>query len=197
MENTLELIKKVRNGDEGAFEQLLQEHRRMIYSIINSFNLESGDYAVDKNDLFQEGSLMLYEAAFNYDPARNVRFSSYAYMVIRSRIINVLRDYYRTYKEESFSIDATEYPECHPGFAVCDAPFLYHREQELLKRFSRFYSRLSAEDRRILELRNRRCSYRQISRELNISVKRVDNRLHALRGFIRKMMEEETEKGLS
>ena len=181
----MEIIEKIRSGDERAFEELLEEYHRMIFSIINSYNLESGDYAIDKLDLYQEASLALYEAVFSYEEERSVRFSSYAYMVMRSRVLNVLRHYYRTYREENYSIDVSENPDCFGAFAVSDIPFRYHREQEFLKNYHRFMKGLSSEDRKILEMRNRNCSYKQISDKLNINIKRVDNRLASLRRSIR------------
>ena len=72
MEDNMEIIEKIRSGNEKAFEQLLEEYNRMIYSIINSYNLESGDYAIDRLDLYQEASLALYEAVFSYEEKRNV-----------------------------------------------------------------------------------------------------------------------------
>lgn len=181
----MEIIEKIRSGDEKAFEQLLEDHHRMIYSIINSYNLESGDYAIDKLDLYQEASLALYEAVFSFEEKRNVRFSSYAYMVMRGRILNVLRHYYRTYREENHSIDVSENPDCYGAFAVSDIPFRYHREQEFLKNYRRFMNGLSIEDRKIIELRNRKLSYKQISEKMNISTKRIDNRLASLRRSIK------------
>ena len=119
---------------------------------------------------------------------RNVRFSSYAYMVIRGRIVNVLRHYYRTYREENYSIDVSENPDCYGAYAVSDQPFRYHREQEFLKNYRRFMNRLSSEDKKIIELRNRNFSYKQISEKMNISTKRIDNRLASLRRSIREFL---------
>ena len=192
----MDMIEKIRSGDEKAFEQLLKEYHRMIFSIINAYDLEKGDYAVDKLDLYQEASLALYEAVFSYEEKRNVRFSSYAYMLIRSRVLNVLRHYYRTYREETYSIDANENPDFCNAFAISDQPFRYHREQEFLKHYRRFINGLSQEDRRILELRNRKYSYKQISESLNINTKRVDNRLAFLKRSIRAFLDNETKEDL-
>ena len=191
MEENMDIIKRIRSGDDTAFEQLLKDHHRMIYSIINSFSLESGDFAIDKHDLYQEASLALYEAVFRFEEDRSTRFSSYAYIVIRNRVVNVLRHYYRTYREEGYSIDVNENPDCNIAFAVGDQPFLYHREQEFLNHYHRFMNGLSVEDRKIIEMRRRNLSYQQISDRLNIKKKRVDNRLASLKRSIREFIESE------
>lgn len=194
MKNIIEIIERVRNGDEAAFTELLQAHHKMIYAIINSFDLESGDYAIDKYDLYQEGSVSLYEAVFTFEPERNVKFSSYAYMVIRSKLINVLRDYYRTYNEETYSIDTKEYATYHQAISIKDVPFAYHKEQEFLKDFYDLFNKLSHEDKRILELRNKRYTYKEISELLNIEVKRVDNRISSLKKFFKGLFNDEYEE---
>lgn len=194
MKDILNTIERIRQGDELAFRHLLNAHHKMIYSIINSFELESGDYAIDKHDLYQEGSISLYEAVFTFEEDRNVKFSSYAYMVIRSKIINVLRNYYKTYNEETYSIDALDYNDFLRSLTVRDVPFEYHKQQEFISEFQKVLNGLSSEDKRIIELRNKRYSYKQISEVLNIKVKRVDNRISSLKKLFKNLLEKDYEE---
>ena len=179
----------IKSGNEDAFRELLENHRRMIYKIIYSFSLENGDYAVDKDDLYQEASLALYHAAKTFEEERNVLFSSYAYMVIRSRLLNALRIYYRTYEQEKYSIDVYERNNGRT-FCVSDNPIAYHREQELKENYACFVDKLPETDRKILLLRGEDLSYKEIARQLKISEKQIDNRLRALRKKFRTYLRE-------
>lgn len=186
MEDILELVERVRNHDDDAFTILLEEHRRMIYKIIYSFNLVRGDFRVDENDLFQEGSLALYDAVFTYRPERKTRFSSYAYIAIRCRIASALRRYYSSFGDDNYSIDhevrraATLY--------VSDSQTACLRENELKEIVFRFIMELESEDRLILKYRRQGLSYRQIAERLGISSKRVDNRIQNMKRRIKRKM---------
>ncbi len=174
----------IKSGNEDAFRELLENHRRMIYKIIYSFPLDKGDFRIDENDLFQEACIALYEAVFSFQKERNVRFSTYAYMLMKSRITSHLRRLSRSQGEELFSLDAAD--DHLMKLAVKEDPAMYHREEEFRKQLERFMSSLNDEDRQILELKNEDHSYREISEELRIPVKRIDNRLRSLRKRFRK-----------
>lgn len=153
----------------------------MIFSIINSFNMDSGDYAVDRDDLFQEGCLALYRAVNSYDEKYATKFSSYAYLLIRSRIINVLKKQQRTYDEERYSLDNYENPDHVAAFSCADQALAYHRETIARNHLRRFYDALPEQDRQIIELRKKAYTYKQIAGELAIDAKKVDNRIAAIR----------------
>ena len=181
MDENLELVRRIRNGDEEAFEMLLENHKKMIYKLIYNSTLEAGDYAIDVDEVFQEASLILYRAVFTFEEDKKVKFSSYAYLVLKSRIRNVFRSYYNIYKEESYSIDSHEHQDYLLSLAIKEDPIRYHKEQEFRKRLDRFIEDLSAQDRQILELRGDQLSYKEISNLLHISTKKIDNRLRILR----------------
>ena len=181
MDENLELIKRIRNGDDKAFEILLENHKKMIYKLIYNSTLEAGDYAIDVEEVFQEASLVLYRAVFTFEEDKNVKFSSYAYLVLKSRIKNVFRGYYNIYKEEPYSIDSHEHQDYLLSLAIKEDPIRYHKEQEFRKRLDRFIGELSTQDRQILELRGDELSYKEISNLLHISTKKIDNRLRVLR----------------
>ena len=57
MDENIELIRQIRNGDDKAFETLLENHKKMIYKLIYNSTLEAGDYAIDVEEVFQEASV--------------------------------------------------------------------------------------------------------------------------------------------
>lgn len=177
----------IRDGqdEQEAFAELLQHFKAMIYKIIYMNNLEKGDFRIDENDLFQEGSLALYRAVKNYEEGRNVRFSSYAYMVIRSRIREVLRTAYRSYGDE-LSLDTSI--DYSLKFCVREDPAGYHREECFKEELKAFMDSLNEEDRKIFELKRQDMTYEQIAEKLNITSKRLDNRLRILRKMLKKYL---------
>ena len=78
-EETQELLRKCRNGDEDAREKLISGNLRLVLSVIQRFmgRNENAD------DLFQVGCIGLIKAIDNFDlEAHNVRFSTYGVPMI-------------------------------------------------------------------------------------------------------------------
>lgn len=192
--NTDELINNIKNGDEESFELLLDSHRSMIYKIIYTIDLQIGDYLMDTDSLFQEGSIALYKAVFSYEGDKAMSFSSYAYMVIRARLHTYVRDHYRSYGKDYLSLDDPDginYELFNRDEYVCDNPINYHREQEFEKYLYNFVNTLPKEDQELFKLRSENLSYKQISERLNIKTKRIDNRLRVLRRRLKDYLNKE------
>lgn len=83
-----ELLKKTKNGDMKAREQLIEGNLRLVLSVIQRF-LNRGE---DLDDLFQVGCIGLIKAIDNFDITLNVRFSTYAVPMIIGEIRRYLRD---------------------------------------------------------------------------------------------------------
>jgi len=70
------------NRDEKALHLLICSYARIVITIAVRFRY----YGIPLNDLIQEGNLGLMRAAGRFDPAREVRFSSYARWWVRAYI---------------------------------------------------------------------------------------------------------------
>lgn len=186
MEDVKVLLAAIKNGDEDAFRTLLKIHHRMIYKIIYSFNLDNGDYSIDPDDLYQEGSIALYDAVFSYEDNRNTRFSSYAYMKIRYHIAGAIRQYRKRYSDR-FSDYSLDLHDDHLSLTgIADNALIYHRESSFKEEFDHFVSSLSETDKQIILMRADSYSYKEIASAMNIKTKRVDNRLRQLRKRMKK-----------
>lgn len=84
----IELLKKVRNGDLAAREQLINGNLKLVLSVIQRF-LNRGE---NPDDLFQVGCIGLIKAIDNFDLSQEVRFSTYAVPMIIGEIRRYLRD---------------------------------------------------------------------------------------------------------
>ena len=87
-EEALRLLALAKEGDESAQELLVKRNIALVKSIIKKY-LNRG---VDYDDLFQIGCLGLVKAIKNYDPAYQVRFSTYAVPMIAGEVKRYLRD---------------------------------------------------------------------------------------------------------
>lgn len=88
MEHTLALIGRSHQGDKEARDTLFEENTGLIYSVARRF-LGRG---VEMEDLFQIGSIGLLKAVDKFDPAFEVKFSTYAIPMILGELKRFFRD---------------------------------------------------------------------------------------------------------
>jgi RNA polymerase sigma-32 factor len=82
-DHELDLARRWRDkGDEKALHELVSAYARLVISMASRFR----NYGLPMGDLIQEGNIGLMQAANRFDPARDVRFSTYAQWWIRSTI---------------------------------------------------------------------------------------------------------------
>lgn len=85
---TLDLLVKVRSGDEQAKEQVVKDNLGLVWSIVHRFK----NSYYDKEDLFQIGCIGLMKAINHFDPSYDVQFSTYAVPIIMGEIKRYFRD---------------------------------------------------------------------------------------------------------
>jgi len=82
------LLHRAKEGDEAAREQLIEGNLRLVLSVIQRFE-KRGE---SPDDLFQVGCIGLIKAISNFDPTKNVRFSTYGVPMIAGEVRRYLRD---------------------------------------------------------------------------------------------------------
>lgn len=82
------LLKKVKNGDNSARDELINGNLRLVLSVIQRFTGRGENL----DDLFQVGCIGLIKSIDNFDITQNVRFSTYAVPMIIGEIRRYLRD---------------------------------------------------------------------------------------------------------
>ena len=83
-----ELLKRVKQGDSNAREELINGNLRLVLSVIQRFTGRGENI----DDLFQVGCIGLIKSIDNFDITQNVRFSTYAVPMIIGEIRRYLRD---------------------------------------------------------------------------------------------------------
>ncbi len=85
----MELLKKIKEGDKAARQELIAGNLRLVLSVIQKFIGRNG---VSSDDLFQVGVVGLIKAIDNFDLSLDVRFSTYAVPMISGELRRYLRD---------------------------------------------------------------------------------------------------------
>ena len=82
------LLRRAREGDTAARDKLIEGNLRLVLSVIQRFE-KRGE---SPDDLFQVGCIGLIKAISNFDPTKNVRFSTYGVPMIAGEVRRYLRD---------------------------------------------------------------------------------------------------------
>ena len=82
------LLRRSKEGDTEAREKLIEGNLRLVLSVIQRFD-KRGE---SPDDLFQVGCIGLIKAISNFDPEKQVRFSTYGVPMIAGEVRRYLRD---------------------------------------------------------------------------------------------------------
>ena len=85
----IELLKRAKQGDKEAREQLIKGNLRLVLSVLQRF-VSRGESA---DDLFQVGVVGLIKAIDNFDINLDVKLSTYAVPMILGELRRFMRDY--------------------------------------------------------------------------------------------------------
>ena len=72
-DETVELLRRTKQGDKEAREELISGNLRLVLSVLQKFS----NRGENVDDLFQVGCIGLMKAIDNFDTNLNVRFSTY------------------------------------------------------------------------------------------------------------------------
>ena len=82
------LLRLAKAGDQKAREKLIEGNLRLVLSVIQRFD-KRGE---SPDDLFQVGCIGLMKAIANFDPDKQVKFSTYGVPMIAGEVRRYLRD---------------------------------------------------------------------------------------------------------
>jgi len=185
---TKELVDKARSGDEYAFEELFNRHRRRVALIAGRFFNQREQI----EEIVQETFTKVYFALDSYTNSESDDDSLFAGWIARIAF-NTCYDELRRIKRRAESL-ASDLSEAETGWlekrlrtdaAANDA------ESESVRRdlAQKLLSRLGAEDRLVLVLLNaEEMSVNEIARLMNWSTSKVKVRAHRARAVLRRTL---------
>ena len=184
-----ELIKRFKEGDEVAFEQLLQRYKPLISKIARKYYIRG--YEIE--DFYQIGAMAFYKAALTFEEKENATFYGYVLSCVRNKIVSQCRkhmqkiDYATDYEDlaivmESsniYTIEKSETLEAEKNTKL----HVYRTELSKLLAKDHFFGPL---EQICLEGFMEGLSYSEIAKKHGIDIKKVDNALMRIRAKIRK-----------
>ncbi len=173
-----ELAKRAQSNDSAAVNELLHRHKSLVNKAVRRFFLPSGD----TDDLVQEGMVALFNAIMNYDEKAGASFTTFAYICVRKRIIDLIRKSSSGKNRalnDSVPLDDVEIASGNP-----ETVYIEEERETLLMR--EIESVLSEEEQRIFYAYLDGDSYREIAASLSVSTKKVDNTLQKIRKSLKK-----------
>lgn len=89
-EQEKDLAAKAARGDKSAIDALVVSNLRFVVKVANAYKNYLKDESLKIEDLIMEGNIALMTAARKFDPAKNVRFCTYAVWWIKNAICKAL-----------------------------------------------------------------------------------------------------------
>ena len=153
-----------------SFEQLLQQHQKIVYKVVNTYCWHNEDRA----DLAQEITVQLWRAFPSYDVQRN--FSTWMYRIALNVAISSVRQ-----KKNSLQY-SVPLDESHHNIG---ADIAENTDQERINCLQRFIAQLDTLNRALMLLYLEDHSYRQIAEIVGISETNVATKISRLKQRIR------------
>lgn len=183
------LIKKAKNNNEQAIDQLFS----LFKSKVNAISREYFLIGADNDDLIQEGMIGLYKAISIYDPEKNHSFSAFASLCIHRQLQNAVKNANR---KKNSPLNAYVPIKYFDGSNTSDEENIMRLvivddtsdiEQNILQEesnailLSKVQNVLSDMQFAVLKRFISGESYSQMAKELDITTKNVDNILQAVK----------------
>ncbi|WP_407537995.1 sigma-70 family RNA polymerase sigma factor [Cetobacterium somerae] len=90
-QNEMSIIYLAKENDNEAIEILIKRYRSIIFVVIREYNFYLRGMEID--DFIQEGNLGILKAIKYFNPNKNVKFSSFVRLCVKSEIISFVKKY--------------------------------------------------------------------------------------------------------
>lgn len=188
----MEIIQKIRSGDNDAMDYLLKKYRGMVRKEIRKLYL----IGADEEDLTQEGMIGLFKAIRDYDTKRDTEFALFAHICIVRQLCSVVTasnrqkhtplntyvSFYTPLEKEEQQVTLQEVlagRTDNPEQQMIDR----ERVQEIWKRIDEV---LSPMEKKVLNLYLEGYSYEIIGERLGKEKKSIDNAIQRIRNKLSK-----------
>ncbi|RAO99749.1 RNA polymerase sigma70 factor [Petrotoga sp. 9PW.55.5.1] len=187
--NLNRLIELSQIGDNQALGIILEKFEPMVKSIVSKYY---GTW-LEFEDFLQIGLVGLIQAVYNFKKDANTKFSSFAYMNISSEVksfITYLNRNKHKVLTEALSMESTD--ENFTENADYYIQSVNPDKRDYLKEYfiSKSLEELEKHETEIVELWLKGYTYKEISKQLKTTTKKVDNTIQKIKKVLEKKTEE-------
>ncbi|MDQ0246657.1 RNA polymerase sporulation-specific sigma factor [Bacillus fengqiuensis] len=182
------LVELARNGDGESSDFLINKYRNFVRAKARTYFL----IGADKEDIVQEGMIGLYKAIRDFKGDKQASFKAFAELCINRQLITAIKTATRQKHiplNSYVSLDKPIYDE-ESGYTLMDVisganmtnpEALVINKEKADDMTRKLAEMLSGLERRVLALYMEGQSYLEISEELNMQVKSIDNALQRVK----------------
>lgn len=189
--NDYELLYLITQNNKDAEEIMLDKYNLLVWKNVNLVYNDYVPLGIEKDDLYQEGRIALYNSFKAYDPNRNVPFYSFANICIRHSMIGYLRRFSSKANQlfyESISLDAyvADDVTIYNGEVISDDSCISALNQydEQFGEMYLYCTEINNFEKNLLVLQVAGYSYLETAKRLHCSVKKVDNTLQKIKRIL-------------
>lgn len=178
------LVLAVRDGDQAAFDSLLDQYKPLINASVAKFSSDEA-FALYHEDLRQEAALVFYNSILAYDLEQNeVEFGLFAKICIHNALVSVLRSLKRRSEEPIAQI-----PETLLTVQDFEDPSSRMLERERLKSlYAVIRKNLSNFEYEVWQLYMSGRSAKEIAKRLQTDEKSISNAIYRIRKKLRSVL---------
>lgn len=189
------IIREAQKGDNQAVNLLIQRNMDIVYAKARYFFIKG----LDREDVIQEGLVGLYKAIRDYREDRSASFRGFAQLCIHRQLVSAIKRANRQKHiplNSSTSIDRSidfnegsrSYKEIIPNSDKnLEDKYIYKEQLKIL--FKVLDETLTNLEKEVFIQHLENKSYQEISKNLQVNIKTVDNALQRARKKIEKIKE--------
>jgi RNA polymerase sporulation-specific sigma factor len=160
----------VQSGEKDAFNEIIKRFEPLIYSAVERYLNDELFSQSDRDDLYQDATIALYNAVMSYDLKQNdVTFGLYAKICLNNSMNSALRQ--RKHQLVADNAQISDEMVCLWDDTVEDANLL----------LKHIYSILSPFEKNVFKLYIHDASHKNIAEVLGKSEKSIDNAVYRIR----------------
>lgn len=191
MYNDFEYLYMIRTQDRDALEFMFEKFNKLVWKRAHMFFVQRKPIGISVDDLYQEGLISLNAALYSYDESINVGLAYYIQLCVESSMKSLIRksrgkSYGLLNTEYSLDMTISEDNALFLHDVVADRsfnndPLKMSEYLEAKKIENKVLLKSDDVEVKIYKMRESGYSYQEISKVVNLSEKKVDNKLQKIK----------------
>ena len=193
-----ELLYMISDNNDEANEAIYKKYEPVISYYAKKYSSYTDGKGIDFNDLYQEGLIGLMQAIDKFKEQKDIKFSTFAFLCIKRKIISLVRDVNRkkhSALNDSYSIDYKQEDDTRSfdnilatSYGGIEDLLVNKEDNDYLNK--RVNEELSDFEKTVYDLRLNNFSYEEISHILNKTQKSIDGALARIKVKIKNILDE-------